>query len=145
MKIFCNQCGSENIIEDNFCVQCGSGLDKEIFTHNQVSNIQKEERIKNINPSIIKEEWWYRLLRVLYFVLYLPIFIIVPLVWMDNEPYCYNSYYYDNCVNQNGESFWYSLLTLIIYIFIIRLIKLSIKYIISGKEIKWREEFRRFY
>jgi len=43
------------------------------------------------------------------------------------------------------EAFWYSLLTLIIYVAIVRLIKIAFIYIVLGQKPEWEKEFARVF
>lgn len=121
--MFCTNCGNKIKEEEIFCTNCGN------------SSSSKLEENNNHQIRIVKDEkWWHRLLKVLYIIGYMPLLIIIPIVWSENS--CYYC--------SNGDSFWYSVLTLVIYIVIIRLIKIAVLYVMSGRRPEWRKEFKRF-
>src|SRR3989344_632800 len=111
--MFCEHCG--NKIQDGykFCTKCGNST-----TSNLSKNFSTSSKLTH------NETWWIRLLKVLYIIIHLPLLLIIPLVWSANTESCYYS-----CSGSTGQAFWYSLLTLVIYIVIIRLIKLATMYI----------------
>lgn len=123
--MYCENCG--NKIEENhkFCTKCGQSIDS--VNVNGISS-------KQIH-STVDEKWWHRLLKVIYIIGYLPLLLIIPLVWNENScSYC-----------SDGDSFWYSLLTLVIYITIIRLIKIAVLYASMGRRPVWKSEFKKLF
>jgi len=44
-----------------------------------------------------------------------------------------------------GMAFWYSILALMIYVAIIRLIKVAVLYITIGRKPEWKKEFRKLF
>lgn len=131
--MFCTNCGNKIKEGEKFCTGCGNSISFKLEENN------------NHQIKITRDEkWWHRLMRVLYIVSYLPLILLVMVVWEENEPYC--SYYYSsNCYGSYWESFFYSLVSIIIYIVILRLIKIAIIYITSGEKPKWKKEFKKFY
>jgi cytoskeletal protein RodZ len=68
----------------------------------------------------------------------LPLLIIIPVVWSENS----YSYYGGG---SEGEAFWYSLLTLVIYMAIARLIKIAVLYVALGRKPEWKKEFKKLF
>ncbi len=129
--MFCTNCGFTIKEEEKFCTGCGKS---------KISNSVNT----SIDSTIIKnEKWWHRLMRVFYIISYLPLLGIIPLVWDENKPYC--SYYSSSCYGSYWESFFYSLLTFVIYIVVLRLIKIAVVYIVYGIKPKFKKEFKKFY
>lgn len=131
MNHFCHKCGKKLGEAEKYCAECGAVVVIEKPVKNTPTN-------KNTD-----EHWWLRLAKVIYVILYLPLLLIIPLVWSENAPY-YSSYsqqYYGSYV----EAFWYSLLTLVIYAVIVRFIKIAFLYIALGQKPEWRKEFTRIF
>lgn len=132
--MFCINCG--NTIQDGhqFCTKCGQ------------PSIRKEtkEPSQQLN-TMSSEKWWQRFLKVVYIFMYIPLLLIVPLVWNENS----SSYSYyagqSHYVDTYGEAFWYSLLTLVIYLVIVRLIKIAVLYITMGRRPEWKKEMRKLF
>ena len=122
--MYCENCGNKILEGYKFCTKCGFSVVSGIHNDKSIN-----EKLKNKD-----EKWWHRLLKVLYITSYMPLLIIIPIVWSENS--CYYC--------SNGDSFWYSVLTLVIYIVIIRLIKIAVLYVTSGRRPEWRKEFKRF-
>jgi hypothetical protein len=131
--MFCKNCGKENKEDSKFCIACGNSLIEE-----SISN-------KNQPKNTLSEKWWYRLFKVTYILMYIPLLVIIIATWYSNKPYC--SYYYSkqSCYGSYSDAFWYSLLALIIGITVLRLIKISFIYVIKGQRPKWKKEFKKIY
>lgn len=132
MNLFCHKCGKKLAEDERYCSGCGT-------------NVFQESSVNTDSPDRLNTDgrWWLRLAKVFYIVLYLPLLLVIPLVWSSNAPY-YSSYshqYYGSYT----EAFWYSLLTLTIYVLIIRLIKIAFLYIAMGEKPKWQNEFTKFF
>lgn len=127
--MYCENCGNKINSSDRFCTKCG---------HSQIDQTVAAKPSQHTN---LNDKWWYRLLLVIYVSVHLPLLAIIPLVWNENLPYCY-SY---SCHGSYGEAFWYSLLTLAIYIGVLRLIKIAIMYIAFSEKPKWKKEFKKLY
>jgi hypothetical protein len=127
--MFCKNCGHQSDNGKKFCSQCGTELTAPIQTH--------------VNTSIEEEVWWKRLIKVVYIVLHIPLPLILIVVWAGTS----SSYdYYSKTTHNNyGEAFFYVLLSLIIYVLILRLIKLAYRYVVLGKHPEFKKEFKRFY
>jgi hypothetical protein len=123
--MFCENCGNKNQEGHKFCTKCGHLVD---------STKEKTNFVKQ-TPLTLNEKWWHRLLKVLYIVGYLPLLLIIPLVWSENS--CYYC--------SDGDAFWYSLLTLVIYVAIIRLIKVAVLYVAMGRRPEWKKEFKKLF
>jgi len=127
--MFCENCGNKLKEGHKFCTKCG---------HSNVQEIKEKKA-----PVLSDEKWWHRLSKVLYVLLYLPLLILVPLVWSENTPR-YSSYF-NEYYGSYGEAFWYSALTLAIYIVVVRLVKITFLYIALAQKPKWKKEFKKFF
>lgn len=127
--MFCDKCGKELKISDKFCTECGA-----------VMPAEKEK------PTP-EDKWYLRLAKVIYIVLYIPLPFVLWGVWTSNDPYSYYSSYSREWISYGsyGEAFWYSLLTLVIWVVILRLIKIAVLYVATGRKISWRMEFKKFF
>lgn len=123
--MYCHKCGNETKGNDRFCIKCGN-------------HILSEKTIKN--PVISEDKWYLRLAKVIYIALYIPLPFVLFGVWTLNQPYCY----YEPCV-LDGEAFWYTLLTLVVWVVILRLIKIAVLYVFTAQKPKWKIEFKRFF
>lgn len=129
--MYCENCGNKLDTSHKFCTKCG---------HSAAST---DSKITKQNHSTLDERWWHRLLKVLYIIAYLPLLLIIPLVWSENSSsYDYYSRTYTDTI---GEAFWYSLLTLVIYMAVVRLIKIAVLYIAVGRKPEWKKEFKKLF
>lgn len=131
--MFCENCGNRIDNSHKFCTKCGNSTTVEIKKN---QTIQQGVIVSNDN-------WWQRLLKVAYIFLCLQILWIVPAVWGSNLPYCstYSSY----CSGSYSESFWYSVLAIVIFVFVTRLIKITVLYVAMGRKPEWKKEFKKLY
>jgi len=132
--MFCKNCGNKLEKGHQFCTECG---------HPSVFDMSKNEVITH--TAINNDRWWHRLLKVAYIFLYIQIIWIVPVVWNLNSSsssYVLGKYHYEDTY---GEAFWYSLLTIIIFITIVRLIKLAVLYVALAQKPQWKKEFKKFF
>jgi DNA-directed RNA polymerase subunit RPC12/RpoP len=135
--MFCEKCGNKINESDRFCDKCGSDV------------LFKEKGIESKNEkSNYEYKWWFRLAKVIYIFFYLLLIPILALVWsansstISNYNYYTKSYDYTNTVGNAGfASFW----TLIIYVVILRLIKISFLYIFFGQKPQWKKEFKKLW
>lgn len=123
----CDNCGAALRSEDKFCTKCGAPVHK--ATTAPVS-------------SVSDEEWWYRLLKVVYILLYIPLPLLLWLVWDANAT---SWSYYGGYTDTTGSAVWYTFLTLIIYMVIVRLIKLACLYVAAGQKPNWKKEIKRLF
>ena len=126
--MFCEKCGNKLMENHNFCTECGhSNLDK-----------QKSKPINTTNT--LEQKWWFRLSKVLYIFLYSFLLLIIPLVWGANSSTYtgYSTTYGGIYEDTYGKAFWYSLLTLLVYIVIMKLIKITFLYIAFGQKPYWK-------
>lgn len=132
--MFCKKCGTENKDSYKFCIHCGETL-------TIPDNLLELTVVKNNHDKY----WWYRLLKVAYIFFYLQIIWIVMVVWGENSSRYVsnypNSYYKDTY----AEAFWDSILTVVIFIIIIRLIKIAVLYITMAQKPEWKKEFQRIF
>ena len=134
--MYCENCGDKLDAGHKFCTKCG---------HSNTADIPKTAAVNQTVPR--EDKWWHRLSRVVYIALYLPLLGIIPLVWSENVANSYYDYYTKKTIyyGSDGEAFWYSFLTLVIYMIVLRLIKITFQYIVSAKKPQWGEEFKRLY
>ena len=128
--MFCEKCGSKTKQGHQFCTECGHPSEEVVF-------VQKNEPAKENS----NERWWHRLLRVLYIFSYLPLIGFIILAWNENLPHCYTY----TCYGSYGEAFWYSLLTLVIGVVVLRITKIAVIYISKGQKPQWSKEFKKIY
>lgn len=123
--MFCEHCGNKMDSSHKFCTKCGN------------SNIPPETKRPSVQQVAIavNDKWWHRLLKVSYIVGYLPLLFIIPIVWSENS--CYYC--------SDGDAFWYSLLTLVIYLIVIRLLKIAVLYVAIGRKPEWKKEFKKLF
>ena len=134
--MFCEKCGNKIDESSKFCEKCGNRF------------IQEESRFEtHPDKSELENKWWLRLMKVAYIILYIILIPILLVVWSENATnYSYNSYTRSSTYTSTiGDAFWYSLLTLVIYLSIIRLIKISILYIFLGLKPSWKSEFKKLW
>lgn len=123
--MFCENCGHKLENPDKFCTKCGTPVHTETKAQAPIEKVSDEK-------------WWNRLLKVLYIAAYLPLLFIIPIVWSVNS----YSYYSGDTY---GEAFWYSLVTLVIYLAVVRLIKIGVLYVALGIKPRWKREFKKLY
>lgn len=121
--MFCENCGSKIQQDYKFCIRCGNSV-----------LAYRESSVMVERPVLGSDKWWHRLLRVIYIILYLPLLLVIPLVWS------MNAYY-----GEYGVALSQSLLALVIYIFIARLIKITFLYIFFAQKPYWRRELRKLF
>jgi len=133
--MYCEHCGNKLDSAYKFCNKCG---------HRTVITTRNENLA---DQSPLGDKWWHRLFKVLYVVAYFPLFGIVPAVWMSNDESCYTSMYsgYTSCYGSDGEAFWYSLLMLVIFMVVLRLVKIAVLYIALGQRPRWKRELKKLF
>jgi len=112
--MFCEQCGNPLKEGHKFCTKCGN------------SNTPGVATKTSQGPHPFDQKWWFRLMKVIYITLYIPLPFLLLLTWDDSE------------------SFWAILTVFIVYIVIVRLIKITFFYITFGEKPKWKREFKKF-
>lgn len=132
--MFCEKCGSKLKENHKFCTGCGH------------SNLDRQES-KPIIANVLDQKWWFRLAKVLYIFLYIPLPFVIIGVWAENDPYSYYSSYSNQYYSHGSysEAFWYSLLILVVWVVILRLIKITFLYIAFGKKPQWKKEFKKIF
>ena len=136
--MFCENCGNKLAEGDKFCTKCG---------HSTVLTETKSPATPHA-PIVSDDKWWKRGLKVVYIFLLLQILWIVPAVWSTNaQSYECGFGSYSNChyVDSYGTAFWYSLLALVIFMVVTRLIKITVLYIAMGRKPHWGKEFKKLY
>lgn len=133
--MFCNNCGNELKAGHQFCTECG---------HSNTSNATKKTVTNQV--TIRDDRWWHRFLKVLYVFIYLQILWILPAVWSTNSSiyvgHIRNEYVYRDTY---GQAFWYSLLALAIFVVVVRLIKITVLYVIWAQKPQWKVEFKKLF
>lgn len=134
--MYCENCGNKNDGSHKFCTKCGRPT---------VSDSAFSQTIKRNPVRSLDERWWHRLLKVVYIFLYIQILWIVPVVWSTNSTdydYYGGQYHY---TDTTGEAFWYSILAIVIFVVVLRLIKLTVLYITLAQKPIWRDEFKKLF
>lgn len=134
--MFCENCGNKNNETHKFCTKCGQPIVSSPVTS-----------ATNRHPaSKLDERWWHRLLKVGYIFLYLQILWVVPAVWFVNNSsytgYSFGEYHYEDTY---GIAFWYSLLAIVVFIVTLRLIKLTVLYILLAQKPEWKKELKKLF
>lgn len=123
--MFCENCGNKMQEGHKFCTKCGhpnsSPAQNNIPTQRPFRHSMNEKKR-----------------RFLHVAVYLPLLIIVPVVWSENS----YSYYSGDSY---GTAFFLSLLSLVVYVAMIRIIKVSIAYIMHGEKPDWKKEFKKTF
>jgi len=133
--MYCENCGNKNDGSHKFCTKC----DHPIALASSVSTIKKN------SERYLDERWWHRLLKVAYIFLYIQILWIVPAVWSANSTdydYYGGEFHY---TDTTAEAFWYSILAIVIFVVVLRLIKLTVLYIALAQKPVWRDEFKKLF
>lgn len=132
----CENCGNKNDGSHKFCTKCG---------HPTASSAVTPSAKRN-SASGLDERWWHRLLKVAYIFLYLQILWIVPAVWSVNSS-SYTGYYLGEYRYEDtyAAAFWYSVLAIVIFVVVLRLIKLTVLYIVLAQKPEWKKEFKKLF
>ena len=133
--MFCEKCGNKLKENHKFCTECGH------------SNLDKQESKPISATNTLEQKWWFRFAKVFYIFLYIPLPFAIFGVWSTNDPYSYYSSYSNQYYSHGSysEAFWYSLLTLVVWVVILRLIKITFLYIAFGKKPQWKKEFKKIF
>jgi hypothetical protein len=138
--MFCTKCGNKIEKTDKFCTQCGNVSTGE--TEPTVQPIQTHK----VSTIIPEDKWWQRLLKVAYIFLCLQILWIVPVVWsVNSSTYVGYSYGQSSYKDTPDEAFWYSVLAILIFMTVTRLLKITVLYVALGKKPNWASEFKKLY
>jgi hypothetical protein len=134
--MFCEHCGNKLNGAYKFCTKCGQP--------NSAETSAVQRRSLDRAPSAdLDQKWWLRLAKVVYIFFYVLLAPILYGVWSANSSsYNYSTSSYSDT---SGSAFWYSLLTLIIYIAVLRLIKITFLYIVFGQKAYWKKEFKKLF
>ncbi len=139
--MYCTNCGSKIEGSDKFCIKCGNSL---VTGNEQVA--LKVTPVHKATPVTLDDKWWQRLLKVGYIFLCLQILWIVPVVWDSNSStYIGYSYGQSSYKDTPDEAFWYSVLAVIIFVTVTRLLKITVLYVAMGKKPNWESEFKKLY
>lgn len=137
--MYCTNCGNKIEESDKFCTKCGS-----LSTKGQEQIMVKVTSTTSLVLS--EDKWWQRLLKVGYIFLCLQILWIVPVVWsVNSSTYVGYSYGQYNYKDTSDEAFWYSVLAILIFMVVTRLLKITVLYVAMGKKPNWESEFKKLY
>lgn len=131
--MFCENCGNKMQEGHKFCTKCG---------HSNVPATAAAPAANRGSTPSLDDRWWNRLLKVVYIFFYLQILWIVPVVWSVNST---SWSYYGGYEDTTASAFWYSVLTIVIFVVIMRLIKVSALYVLIGQKPDWRGEFKKIF
>lgn len=131
--MFCEKCGNKIDGSQKFCNKCGNPTDQ----------IEKKNPRIETPMTTLNEKWWQRFLKVLYIISYIPLPFVLFIVWsMNSSSYDYSTYY---STDTSGTAFLYTVLALLSYIVIIRLIKIAVLYVAMGRKPEWKKEFKKIF
>lgn len=127
--MYCENCGHKMDGSHKFCTKCGSPM--------------RQDKIPVSAAAISDEKWWLRLLKVAYILLYLPLPLFLLIAWSANS----SSYdwYTHTTTDTTGSAIWYSFLTLLVYMAVVRLIKIATLYVAMGQRPQWKKEFTKLF
>lgn len=101
------------------------------------------KKIEKATSALSKDKWWHRLSKVIYIALYIPLPFILVSEWMlTSTSYSYTSRSYEPTP---FNAFWIILLTFVVYMIVVRLIKITFFYIAIGQSPKWKKEFKKIF
>mgnify|MGYP001558409946 CR=1 FL=1 len=120
--MYCEYCGNKIEGAYKFCTKCGQPTSTDLTVKTS----------SNTNPSL-DQKWWHRLSKVLYIAMYIPLPFALIAAWDDL------SYY------SESDAFWYSVLIFIVWIIVLRVIRITYLYIALAQKPQWKKEFRRFF
>lgn len=132
--MFCIKCWNKLRASDKFCTKCAFPT--------------WEYHIVNDTSTLtIEQKWWFRLSKVIYIVLYIPLIFAAWIAWDGSAPSSYYSSYSQEYTYywSYAEAFWYTFLTILIWIATLRLIKLWFLYIAFWMKPNWYREFRKLF
>lgn len=118
--MFCENCGNKLEGSHEFCTKCGH------------SNTTRSSNKSFSNRESFDQKWWLRLARVIYIVLYIILPFLLIWVWDENSRY-------------PEEAFGLSFMTFVIYVVVVRLIKITFFYIAFAQKPQWKREFKKFF
>ncbi len=104
--MFCTNCGNKIGIDDKHCTNCGNGL----------VNVRVEETSRSDQKAVNNNRWWHRLGMVIYVFFNL---LLLPVVALE--------------LSENVE-FFGIFTTIVIWLLVLRLIKIAVRYIASGRK-----------
>lgn len=133
-SMYCQHCGNKIEDSEKFCSKCGYSV---------VPKATEDTH----HAQIADDKWYLRLAKVIYIFLYIPLPFTLWGVWTSSDPYSYYSSYSREWISYGSyeEAFWYSLLTLVIWIGVLRLLKIAVLYIATGRKPVWKREFRKLF
>lgn len=139
-NMYCTNCGNKIEEYSKFCTNCGNSS---VEFNNEIK--PEVNHISVVQQVASDEKWWFRLLKVIYIFICLQILWIVPLVWSVNSTEYVSGYYGGYYKDTPDTAFWYSVLAILIYMSLTRLLKIAVLYVSIGKKPQWGKEFKKFY
>ena len=128
--MFCTNCGNKMDSDSNHCTNCGVSV---VRTETVVSNYSEQKVVTN-------GKWWHRLGVVIYIFFNLLLIPVVFTVWDESSTtYVSNGTYGYHYEDSYGLAFWYSLLTIVVWLLVLRLIKSALQYIVLGKKFQFKD------
>lgn len=127
--MFCTTCGNRLNDGNNHCTNCGASV---VSTGTTASN-HSEQKV------VTESKWWHRLGLVIYIFFNILLIPVVFAVWSGNSTSYVSDMGYYHYENSYGLAFWYSFLTIIIWLLVLRLIKIALRYVVSGKKFLFRD------
>ncbi len=122
--MYCKECGHEYGTDEKYCIKCGKSLDS------------------NYGGTGEGGRWYHRLGMVIYVFFNLLLLPVVFAVWSESSKtyvsdggYGYNYHYeYDYVMG-----LWYSFLTVVVWLLVLRLIKIALRYIATGRKFQFKD------
>src|SRR3989338_11021318 len=129
--MFCTNCDNKIVGSQKFCIRCGIAVPPEIG-------------MKLEDSSRYDKKWWLRIVKVLYILFYLPLPFVAFFVWDAKKLHDCGFTRVVYC-GLTQEAFWYTTLTVAIWIIVLRVLKIIFHYIVFGVKPSWKTEFKKLY
>ncbi len=124
----CENCGNQIKDGNTFCVNCGHKA--------------PEKSVRALNELETKP--WFRFLKVLYIFAFFILLVIVYFVFDESSKTWNYSYYSGGSYTYDyGDGIWYAFLTYLGGSAFLKLIKVSLYYVMRGRNPDWAVEFKR--
>jgi hypothetical protein len=121
--MFCTNCGKGIDGNEKFCINCGRALTKDSGVTSEV----KQTVVEKVSSD---ERWYHRLGTVVYVLAHLPLLFVVPFVWSENARYY--DVYFETYRGSDGEAFVWVIITIVIWLLVLRGIKMMLRYVVGG-------------
>lgn len=128
--MFCTNCGNKMDNDSNHCTNCGASVVSSGTT------VKKHSDQKIVTDG----KWWQRLGVVIYIFFNILLIPVVIAVWSENSTtYVSDVGYKYHYEDSYGLAFWYSLLTIVAWLLVLRLIKIALRYIATGRKFQFKD------